>query len=137
MYSVSGHKLSWISAGGKGVIRRAAQDGVPSSSPSVDFGNQNVGTPSAAQTVTVTNPTTAPVSGVTINLSGTNQGDFAQTNTCGTSVSAGASCTVSVTFYPRSPAVARRSLEHRLCRRITADSELKRRWRARNLVGFV
>jgi hypothetical protein len=35
-----------------------------------------------------------------IALTGANAGDFAQSNTCGTSVAAGASCTVSVTFDP-------------------------------------
>jgi len=35
-----------------------------------------------------------------IALTGANPGDFAQTNTCGTSVAAGASCTISVTFDP-------------------------------------
>ena len=33
-------------------------------------------------------------------LTGTNVSDFAQTNTCGTSVAAGGSCTISVTFTP-------------------------------------
>jgi hypothetical protein len=35
-----------------------------------------------------------------IAISGTNRGDFTQTNDCGTSVAAGASCTFSVTFAP-------------------------------------
>jgi hypothetical protein len=35
-----------------------------------------------------------------IRLTGTNPGDFAQTNTCGSSVAAGANCTISVTFTP-------------------------------------
>ena len=33
-----------------------------------------------------------------ITLTGTNAGDFAQTHTCGSSLGAGASCTISVTF---------------------------------------
>jgi hypothetical protein len=35
-----------------------------------------------------------------LTISGGNAGDYAQTNTCGSSVLAGASCTISVTFTP-------------------------------------
>jgi hypothetical protein len=35
-----------------------------------------------------------------VRISGTNSGDFAQTNTCGTSVGPGKSCTINVTFTP-------------------------------------
>jgi len=70
-------------------------------SPSrLDFGKLNVATPSAPQNVTVTNTSTAGVSGVSITVSGTNQGDFVvQTNTC-SSVAAGASCTIPIVFTP-------------------------------------
>jgi hypothetical protein len=70
---------------------------------SLSFGNQNVNTTSAAQTVTLTNSGNAALSINSIGLSGTNSGDFAQTNTCPSSSStlaAGASCTISVTFTP-------------------------------------
>jgi hypothetical protein len=63
---------------------------------SLSFGNQAVGSASAAQAVTVTNTGTA-----TASLSSVSAGaPFAQTNTCGSSLAAGASCTVSVTFSP-------------------------------------
>ncbi|HXT22109.1 MAG TPA: choice-of-anchor D domain-containing protein, partial [Thermoanaerobaculia bacterium] len=64
---------------------------------SLTFATQNVGTTSAAQTVTVRNPGTA-----TVTLSGITTGstEFSQTNTCGASLGAGASCTVNVTFTP-------------------------------------
>ncbi|MCL2555360.1 MAG: choice-of-anchor D domain-containing protein, partial [Actinomycetia bacterium] len=63
---------------------------------SLTFPSQAPGTTSGAQTVTVTNTGTAAasVSGVSVT------GDFAQTNTCGSSIAAGAGCTVSVTFTP-------------------------------------
>jgi hypothetical protein len=63
---------------------------------SLTFATQALNTTSAAQTVTVTNTGTAAasVSGVSVS------GDFSQTNTCGTSIGAGASCTVSVSFRP-------------------------------------
>ncbi|WP_433615957.1 choice-of-anchor D domain-containing protein [Dactylosporangium sp. CA-139114] len=66
-------------------------------SPSaVGFGSVVTGSTSAAQTVTVTNSGSgaAPVGTIAVS------GDFAQTNTCGSSIAAGASCTVSVTFKP-------------------------------------
>ncbi|MFD5759494.1 discoidin domain-containing protein [Streptomyces sp. NPDC127044] len=63
---------------------------------SLTFADQAVNTTSAAQSVTVTNSgaATASITGVTAG------GDFAQTNTCGTALAAGANCTVSVTFGP-------------------------------------
>jgi hypothetical protein len=63
---------------------------------SLTFGNTNVNATSTAQTVTVTNTGNAAASVSSIVASG----DFAQTNTCGTSIAAGASCTISVTFHP-------------------------------------
>jgi hypothetical protein len=69
---------------------------------SVSFPNQLVGTTSAAQLVTLTNAGSAG-STLTINtksITGTNASDFKQTNTCGTTLSAGASCTFSATFTP-------------------------------------
>lgn len=69
---------------------------------SLSFGNQLVGTSSSAQTVTLTNTgnVTLTFSGSGIAITGTNSGDFSQTNTCGASVTAGANCTISVTFKP-------------------------------------
>src|SRR5205085_4067586 len=67
------------------------------------FSSQVVGSTSAAQTVTLTNSGNAALTISSIGLSGTNSGDFAQTNTCPSSSStlaAGASCTISVTFTP-------------------------------------
>jgi len=60
------------------------------------FPDQPVGTTSAPGTITLANGTAAPVAVADIAVSG----DFAQTNTCGPSLAAGASCTISVTFTP-------------------------------------
>jgi hypothetical protein len=65
---------------------------------SLSFGSVNVGSTTAAQTLTVTNP---GASAITIS-SVTASAGFSQTNTCGTSLAAGASCTVSVKFAPTS-----------------------------------
>jgi parallel beta-helix repeat protein len=63
---------------------------------SVNFPNQILQTPSVAQTVTLANAGNLPlqVSSITVN------GDFTQSNNCGTSVNAGTSCTISVVFTP-------------------------------------
>ncbi|NEA30672.1 choice-of-anchor D domain-containing protein [Streptomyces sp. SID13031] len=62
----------------------------------LSFGSTATGSSSAPQAVTVTNSGTAaaPVGSVAIT------GDYGQTNNCGTSIAAGASCTVNVTFSP-------------------------------------
>jgi len=67
---------------------------------SLAFGNQPVGTPSTAQSLTLSNTGSAALSITSVALTGTNAGDFAQTNTCGSSVAASANCTISVTFTP-------------------------------------
>ncbi|HET8905604.1 MAG TPA: choice-of-anchor D domain-containing protein, partial [Ktedonobacterales bacterium] len=71
--------------------------------PSLSFGSVAIGATAAAQSVNLTNSGTAPLSITSIGLSGTNAADFAQTNTCPTgtnTLTAGASCTIAVTFSP-------------------------------------
>jgi hypothetical protein len=63
---------------------------------SLAFGNQTQGTSSAAQAIALKNTGTAALTGIAISLS-TN---YSSTTTCGSSLDAGASCTVSVTFSP-------------------------------------
>lgn len=63
---------------------------------SFNFGSQTVNTTSAAHSFTLNNTTPNAISGLSI----TTSGDFAQTNECGTSLAAGATCTVNVTFTP-------------------------------------
>ncbi len=68
---------------------------------SVNFGTVKVGTTSAAKAVAVANvgKTTLTLSSVVIG--GTNTGDFAITaNTCGSILTAGATCKITVTFTP-------------------------------------
>jgi len=68
------------------------------STSTLGFPSQTVGTTSAPQQVTLQNIGSAPlnISGIGIAPSS----DFSQTNTCGPSLSAGATCTLSVTFTP-------------------------------------
>jgi hypothetical protein len=63
---------------------------------SLTFSGQMLGTSSSPQSVTLSNPANATlaISSITAN------GDFSETNTCGTSLAANASCAISVTFTP-------------------------------------
>ena len=64
------------------------------------FGAVGTGVTSPARKVTLTNTGTASLSISAIAITGADLGDFAQTHTCGASLAAGASCTISVTFTP-------------------------------------
>jgi hypothetical protein len=84
-------------------IASTSSSAVLSTSPtSVSFGNQTDGTTSAAHSVTISNTggAAATISSITT------AAPFAQTNTCGSSLAAGASCTASVTFAPSSAGAA-------------------------------
>ncbi len=70
--------------------------GVSVSPTALNFGSVATGSKSSAQTVTVSNPTGSAASVSSIAATG----DFSQSNTCGSSIGAGGSCTVSVTFAP-------------------------------------
>lgn len=67
---------------------------------SLSFADQQVNTTSATSTVTLTNSgdATLIISGITV--SGTDSGDFALSHTCPSTLAAGASCTIRVTFTP-------------------------------------
>jgi probable HAF family extracellular repeat protein len=67
---------------------------------SLSFGSVAIGSASPAQTVTLTNVGTTTLTVTGIAITGTNAGDFVQTNTCMSSLAAGASCSISVTFKP-------------------------------------
>jgi Pectate lyase superfamily protein/F5/8 type C domain/Abnormal spindle-like microcephaly-assoc'd, ASPM-SPD-2-Hydin len=63
---------------------------------SLNFGSIVTGSTSAAQTVSISNPTSSAASVSSISISG----DYAETNNCGSSIAANGSCTVNVTFTP-------------------------------------
>lgn len=67
---------------------------------SLDFGTLLFGTTSPSQTVTLTDRGNGTLTIISIAISGTNAGDFAQTSTCGSRVAAQTNCTISVTFTP-------------------------------------
>jgi hypothetical protein len=67
----------------------------------IGFGNQLVGTTSSPQTETITNSGNAPLTISGISLTGVNASDFQITsNTCPSSLAAGASCSLQLTFRP-------------------------------------
>jgi methionine-rich copper-binding protein CopC len=66
----------------------------------LNFGTQPVGTRSLAKKITLTNKGSVAVNISGIAITGTDAGDFAETNTCGKSVASGASCFIKVTFKP-------------------------------------
>jgi hypothetical protein len=67
---------------------------------SLSFGNQTVGTSSKAQVITVTNTGSSILTFSGLKLTGSQKSNYSQTNTCGATLGAGATCTVSVTFSP-------------------------------------
>lgn len=80
-----------------------AGPGVSLSATSLQFGNQAVNTSSAPQTVTLTSSGTTALTISSILVTGTNSGDFPESNTCPISPSTlavGASCTITVNFKP-------------------------------------
>jgi hypothetical protein len=78
----------------------AASLTVSLSPTSLTFASTAVGSTSTAQFVTLknTSPSTVTLSGIT--LSGANPSAFTNTTTCGTSLAAAASCTISLSFAP-------------------------------------
>jgi hypothetical protein len=74
------------------------------------YTDQTIGTTSAAQVVTVKNSGSATLSIAGITLTGTNPADFVQTHTCGATLAAATSCTVSITFKPAAAGVRQANL---------------------------
>ena len=74
--------------------------GVTLKPSSLSFGNQALRTTSSPLPVLLTNNGSAALSIAGIAIGGTNSIDFAQTNDCPALLSAGANCTIEVTFTP-------------------------------------
>jgi hypothetical protein len=66
------------------------------SSTGLSFGDESLGSASAAQTVTLTNTSSSA-----LNVSGVNaSGDFGETNTCTAPLAPGTSCSIAISFSP-------------------------------------
>lgn len=66
----------------------------------LSFGNEKVGTKSKPQKITLTNKGAVTVHITSLGITGTNAGDFTETNNCGKSVASEKSCTITVRFAP-------------------------------------
>jgi Glycosyl hydrolases family 39/Abnormal spindle-like microcephaly-assoc'd, ASPM-SPD-2-Hydin len=76
-------------------------NGATLSPSSLAYGTVNVGSSSASQTTTLKNVGTASITISSVAISGTNPGDFTiSTKTCGASLAASASCTITTVFKP-------------------------------------
>jgi hypothetical protein len=85
--------------GGCGGSRGGSIGGSPNATLSATvlaFGGEAVGTTSPAQSITLSNYGTATLTGVSLAATA----DFAQTNTCGSTLVPGANCVITVTFTP-------------------------------------
>ncbi len=69
----------------------------------LSFGSITIYSHSLPQTVTLTNVGTSSLTIYSIAITGIDPGDFAQTHTCNTKLTKGASCGIKVTFYPSAP----------------------------------
>jgi hypothetical protein len=87
------------SAGMQQVVHGAIASLSPSS---LNFGNQTVGIPSSPQVVTLQNAGNINLTITSIQITGANSSDFAQTNKCPSSLSPSNSCQISVTLKPAS-----------------------------------
>jgi hypothetical protein len=83
------------------LVPLASAQAVVSFSPnSLSFGSQQVGVSSASQNVVLTNTGNATLNISKVQITSPNAADFAQSNNCGKSVAAGATCTIAVNFKP-------------------------------------
>jgi len=98
-------RTAWLaisdSAGTQSVALSGVSTEVVLSPTSLNFGSVTVGQV-GIQAVTLTNVGASVMSIISpgITIAGAASGDYSQINTCGTSVGAGQSCTITVTFQP-------------------------------------
>jgi hypothetical protein len=67
---------------------------------SLTFSSQTVGTSRAAQSITLTNSGNATLNITGITITGANAADYSETSTCGATLAASATCSISVVFKP-------------------------------------
>jgi len=71
------------------------------SANSLAFASQNVGSASAAQTLTVSNPGATALTIASIALTGADPADFLKSTNCGTTLASKGSCAITVEFAPK------------------------------------
>jgi hypothetical protein len=83
------------------VLYQIVQGAIVSLSPtSLNFGNQTVGITSSPQNVTLQNTGNINLTITSIQITGTNSGDFGEKDNCPASLTPNNSCQISVTFTP-------------------------------------
>jgi uncharacterized repeat protein (TIGR01451 family) len=85
-----------IALTGSGIVAPA----ITLSPGSLVFSSRLVGTSSSPLPVSLTNSGNATLNIASIAITGTNAGDFSQTNTCGSTLGAGLTCAINVVFKP-------------------------------------
>ncbi len=83
-----------------GTAVAALAPAVTLSPSSLTFASTTVGSAAATQTVTLANKGNASLTGIAVSVTGSASGDYSQANTCGTSVAAAGTCTITLTFKP-------------------------------------
>jgi hypothetical protein len=84
------------------VLHQIVQGAIASLSPSsLNFGNQTVGITSSPQNVTLRNTGNINLTITSIQITGTNSGDFGEKNNCPSSLPPNNNCQISVTFKPK------------------------------------
>jgi hypothetical protein len=97
--SLSGTPQNMIALTGTGI--EATSGSLSLSATGLTLANEPVGYSSAAQSVTLTNTSSATLYFGSIALGGTNSGSFVTSNTCGASLAAGATCKIGVRIVPQ------------------------------------
>jgi hypothetical protein len=105
VFGATGPGYIGLYTGAAGVVPTIEASVAPSS---LDFTiggttTQNVGTTSTPLKAVLTNNMSGPLTITGVLLSGTNLGDFMQTNDCPASLPSGLACTITVTFTPSAP----------------------------------
>ena len=110
-FPVTSSAVQNTAAGGMdAVVAKISVDLAPAvafSPAQLQFASQEVGTQSQPQSVVLHNTGSAPLTISSISPSG----DFTETNDCGSSVPAGGSCTITVTFTPQADGTRNGSIQ--------------------------
>jgi hypothetical protein len=80
------------------------------SANTITFGSTVVGSTNVAPAISLTNSGTAVLQLSSIGITGANATSYSQSHTCGTTLAAGASCTITITFKPQAAGTLAASL---------------------------
>jgi uncharacterized repeat protein (TIGR03803 family) len=109
--TTSGGGPAGCTGNGWGVVFEVSREPFVTLSPtSINFGSESVGATSSPQVVTLTNSGNLPLTIASIEITGPNASDFAQSNNCPASLPANNTCNISVTFTPAVPGNASASI---------------------------